>query len=80
MIDAKYTGFVRKFDNDEVVPDGEWILFRVKDRALPELLDAYWEICANLGSSPEHLAGIRALNSRVIEWQLAHPDQVKVPD
>lgn len=76
----KYAGEVWKVDDGESIPDGEWILFRVKDRALPATLFHYHQICLHLGASRDYLDGILALADRVEEWQLAHPDEVKVPD
>lgn len=64
------------FEEDEVV-----VLFRARDKKLPELLGHYEFLCSGEGNSPqEHLDSILSVREQVVEWQEQHPELVKVPD
>lgn len=61
----------------KAIPDDEPIvIFRGKDKRLPELLRLYSKMCHN----PEHCDAVDALRERVSRWQGNHQDQVKEPD
>jgi len=56
------------------------LLFLAHDVALPETLRAYRKISQKHGARTAQLVAIEALRSRVVAWQKAHPEAVKVAD
>lgn len=78
-MDQKYKGEVFK-NNGTPVPEDEWIVFRAKDLALVETLEAYHCICTKLYCPNEHLDGIIRLKDRVVEFQNNNPERCKIPD
>lgn len=79
-LDTKVYGLLRKTKNDQTIPDDEYIVFQVQDRALLPTLSFYWDECARLGAAQPQLDGVLRLIERVREWQAAHPERLKVPD
>jgi len=79
-MDEKYTGEVYKRDNGEEVPESEWVIFRVTDHLLPNVLRAYMDLCKSVGCSERHINGIGGLLQRVEHWQATHPHRVHMPD
>ena len=77
-IDRKYKGTVVKVDDMQVV--GDWMVFRAQDKALVPTLFHYISICEHLRCTPEHIEGIRRMIGRVVAYQDAYPEVVKVPD
>lgn len=73
-IDRKY-GRVQMergtIDDDEPV-----VVFRARDKFLPDVLALYFEMCRNAGSHEKHLEGIRISLDDVVEWQETHATQV----
>lgn len=82
QIDGKYRtdGDITKNDGTPVPEDEPLMLFRGKDRLLPDLIDQYAEMCANAGSPEEHVQTLKEKAESVREWQNNHPDSVKTPD
>ena len=82
QIDGKYKtdGIITKLDNTPLPPDEPLVLFRGHDMALPELLEAYKELCRKKGSPIQHLDSIDKLNQEIKLWQSANPDKIKVAD
>ena len=63
------------------VPDDEPVfVVRAKDATAVELLSYYWLLCQQYGASQAQLDAIRAESQRLMAWQRAHRDEVKVPD
>jgi hypothetical protein len=63
------------------IPDDEpVIVFRARDRLVPELLDYYHGQCIEAGSPQRHRDLIAAQRKRIIAWQDANPDKVRTPD
>lgn len=56
------------------------LIFLAHDIALPEILRAYKKAAKKRGASANQLAQIDSLTERVIAWQAAHPEAVKVAD
>jgi len=79
-LDWKYEGMIIKSSDRTEVPEDEWILFRVTDKFLIDVLNYYNDICVNNNCSKEHLDNIRGLIDRVDEWQRRNHDRVKLPD
>jgi len=77
-IDQKYYGEVFKNDGSKV-PEEEMIVFRAKDRAVPNMLEFYAQECERIGCSDFHVEGIMLLRERVIYYQESR-GFCKVPD
>ncbi len=75
LVDYKYRAVVRKHDGTPVI---DWIIFRAQDKAVPEMLEKYAEICRELGADDVHIDEIIALGERVLQYQ--HHTYSKVPD
>lgn len=82
QIDGKYktSGDITKLDNTPIPEDEPLILFRGKDKLLPELLAYYQELCRKAGSPEHQLQLLEERIGTIKEWQTAHPDRLKVPD
>lgn len=78
-VDRKYHGQVFKADGTPV-PEEEIIVFRATDKAVPEMLEAYYNKCKELGADVEHLTAVNLLYKRVISFQEENPERCKVPD
>lgn len=63
------------------IPDDEpVIVFRARDKLLPQVLTRYKALCEQHGSPQRHLDLIQDAVVRISEWQLQHKDQVRTPD
>lgn len=82
QIDGKYktSGDITKQDGTPVPEDEPLILFRAKDKLLPELLGHYLEQCRAAGSPEQHLSTLQQRIDAIKQWQAANPDRVKIPD
>ena len=76
----KYGGVIIKSDDGSIVPEDEWILFRVSDKCLMKTLIHYMGECEHQGCSNEFRDKFEELIIRIKEWQEKNPDRVKVPD
>ena len=56
------------------------VVFLAKDLALRDTLEFYLQRCSSLGVAEDQLSGIRLLIERVVRYQVANPDLLKVPD
>ena len=81
-IDGKYKtdGNITKLDGTPIPDDEPLILFRSKDRLLPELLEHYWQSCKEAGSPQRQLDLVKDRIKEVRAWQTANPDKLKIPD
>ena len=78
-MDHKYIGKI--FMNDgTTVPKEEWIVFRAKDKFVPEMLDHYIELCEKGGAGQFHVEGMKEIKERVLKYQEDNPNLCKVPD
>ncbi len=75
-IDRKY-GTVT-LEHGDIAADEPVVVFRAKDRLLPEVLAFYRGLCADSGSPDRHLDLIGESASAVVRWQAEHGN--KVPD
>ena len=82
QIDSKYqtTGEITKLDGTPIPQDEPLILFRGKDKLLPQLLSHYKQLCQNAGSHQQHLEDIDSLVKNIYSWQEQNQDKVKIPD
>ncbi len=63
------------------LPDDEPImLFRAKDKLLPDLMEYYISLRRQHGQSDANLADLRAYADELAAWQASHPDRLKYPD
>lgn len=56
------------------------IVFRGKDKLLPDLLEKYAEELIDAGASQEMVDAIEQRRNEVLKWQEDNTDRVKVPD
>lgn len=77
LLDRKYNGVIAKNDGT-IVQDA--IVFRAKDKLVPDMLLHYKELCIKAGCNTLHIDEITALYRRVITYQHQQSDLVKVPD
>lgn len=82
IIDGKYqtTGEIQKRDGTPIPKDEPLMLFRGKDKVLPELLEKYNELCQAAGSPPAQIDRVSQYSRRIRDWQNQNPDKVKIPD
>jgi hypothetical protein len=81
-IDSKYqtSGDITKLDGTPIPEDEPLILFRGKDKLLPQLLEQYQQLCREAGSPEAHISTMQSDIDGIKEWQASHQDKVKVPD
>ena len=82
QIDGKYKtdGNVTKLDGTPIPDDEPLVLFRAKDKLLPQLLGDYKKLCQHAGCPDQQVATITPLIQQVKDWQATHQDKVKLPD
>lgn len=80
MIDTKFTfvAICREHNHEHTQDDG--MVFLAKDKALPKTLRHYLSICQSMGADARQIQAVKALIKRVDQYQLDHPNQVKVAD
>lgn len=66
--------------------DEPLFLLRGQDKAAPDTIATYWEICMGYGDPiaedqcpEEHCHAVQAAGVALSAWQTEHPDRVKVP-
>jgi len=79
-LDAKVTGILHKTETGEFIPPDEYVVFRAHDKCFLETLLFYKAQCVLEGAEEEQLNAVDRLIQRVIDWQKAHPDRMKIPD
>lgn len=77
VVDKKYSGSIQKADGTVV---NDWIVFRAKDKLVPEMIEAYIQICIDNDCEEAHILGMEGLLKRVKKYQKMFPDTVKIPD
>lgn len=82
QIDGKYKtdGNITKTDGTPIPDDEPLILFRAKDKLLPQVLENYKKLCQDAGCQPRQVETLGPLIQQVKDWQAANPDKVKLPD
>lgn len=73
-IDSKY-GRVTT-ERGDIAPDEPVVVFRSKDKLLPQVLEAYRDLCVQMGSPRHHVEGIEQTLDTVLAWQRDHYTQV----
>lgn len=75
--DGKYGKITTEFGD---IPDDEPVfLFRGRDMLLPAILGYYATFAEELGSPAGHVDIVNDAARRLIDWQTAHPDRVRMP-
>jgi len=82
QIDGKYKtdGDITKLDGTPVPDDEPLVLFRAKDKLLPQLLEDYNKLCQDAGCQVQQVESLGPLIQQVKDWQAANQDKVKLPD
>lgn len=82
QIDGKYKtdGDIFKLDGTLIPADEPLILFRGKDKLLPQLLEKYNELCEEGGSPQEQINQIKQQINVIKAWQANNIAKVKIPD
>jgi hypothetical protein len=62
------------------IPEDEpVVVFRARDRFLPRLLEAYYQLCEAGGSPAFHLETIQESIDQANAWQMEHSDEIRTP-
>lgn len=77
-VDDKYGRFTP--ERGSIGKDEPVVVFRGKDRLLPELLAVYERMCEHEGADEHSVRVIAQRRQEIVAWQAAHPRQVKTPD
>jgi hypothetical protein len=82
QIDGKYKtdGNITKLDGTPIPDDEPLVLFRAKDKLLPQLLEDYKKLCQDAGCQSQQVETLGPLIQQAKDWQAANPDKVKLPD
>ena len=78
IIDRKFKFVATNPCKGNVYTEENAIVFCAKDKAVPEMLRAYYDECEKIGAEEEHLESVWLLCQRVIDFQTRHGS--KVPD
>jgi hypothetical protein len=63
------------------IPDDEpVIVFRGRDRLVPEMLAHYMDLCERAGSPARHVRLVHVSTDLIEKWQRDNPDRVRTPD
>ena len=82
QIDGKYKtdGNLTKMDGTPIPDDEPLVLFRAKDKLLPQVLENYKKLCQDAGCQPHQVETLGPMIQRVKDWQTANSGKVKLPD
>ena len=82
QIDGKYKtdGNITKMDGTPIPDDEPLILFRAKDKLLPQVIENYKRLCQAAGCQPQQVESLGPLVQQVKDWQTANAGKVKLPD
>jgi hypothetical protein len=80
MIDRKFkfTAISRK--SGKKYNENNAVVFLLKDALLPDMLDAYMQLCVEKGVDPRQVVGVSLLKDRVLTWQRKNINKVHIPD
>lgn len=77
-VDLKYDGSIRKVATGEKVTD--FVVFRARDNALPQILRIYRTVCEAMGCDEQHLQSVTVLLENVEKWRFQNPGECHPPD
>ena len=70
---------IRNADNTAVPGDEPVMLFRGRDRLLPDMLDYYLKLREQTGMSDEQLSDLKTQIESIKHWQAEHSDRLNTP-
>lgn len=70
---------IRSMQTGEIVPFDEVVIFRARDNAFPQALEAYTIACSRLEAPPAHIAAAKTLLQRVQSWREQHLELCRLP-
>lgn len=70
---------IRNMQTGEIVPFEEVVIFRARDNAFPQALEAYRVACERLGAPELHIAAASTLLERVQSWRELHKGICRLP-
>lgn len=78
-------GYDRKYgnvttDHGEIPDDEPVIVFRGRDRLLPEVLAKYMSLCEGAGSPQRHVDIVAESRRQIMSWQAENPEKTRTPD
>lgn len=76
--DGKYGRVTTEHGN--IGEDEPVIVFRAQDKLLPEVLLAYYQLCAQNGSPSFHLKIVEEACERILKWQHTPGNFTKIPN
>lgn len=79
-LDRKFTFTATHVVKGTTITEGEAILFKASDPSLTSVLKYYRDDCLRRGAAEAQIEGINLLMQRVMAWQAANPELVKVAD
>ena len=79
-LDAKFYGEIRKFKDDALVPEDEYVVFLAKDNCFADVLPIYLAKCIKAGCDDEHVDSVMRMIRRVREWRNNNTARLKYPD
>ncbi len=82
QIGKKYhtEGDIYKHDGTLIPASEPLILFRGRDRLVPQLLDYYLKLRLELGGPQGHIDLLKTDIDSIKQWQNNHPNEVKTPE
>jgi hypothetical protein len=81
QIGGKYhtEGDIYKYDGELIPSDEPVILFRGRDRLVPQVLDFYYALRSKITEPEQHLELLKKDMDDIVAWQKANPDKVRTP-
>jgi hypothetical protein len=76
--DGKYGKVTTEYG--EIPDDEPVIVFRGRDKLLPQVLTHYKALCQQNDTGMRHVGLVQKTLDRIAEWQLKNPDKVRTPD
>lgn len=78
QLDGKFAGYVWRRRNGKV--EEQFVIFVPRDVWLPNVLEAYSELCKDGGCGEEQVESVERLRARVEVWQQENAPCLKLPD
>jgi hypothetical protein len=78
-VETKYHGQIFRDGTNEEIPFDEVVIFRSRDNAFPQALEAYIVACQRVGAPGPHIASARMLLHRVQDWREQNKELCRIP-
>ena len=82
QIDGKYYiegDQIFKYDHTPIPEDEPLMLFRGRDRLVPQMLEYYLKLRQEITEPKQNLTFLTGAMEKIQAWQKAHPDRVRTP-